>query len=104
MEIDQEAKAVQEVNLLLEKVRKAQEVYSTYTQEQVDKIFRAAAIAANKGFAAIKLFTANATFLNPPATDFRTFVVPFPFLERSSTAPATPLTVFSIVLFASEAV
>ena len=48
MEIDQEAKAVQEVNLLLEKVRKAQEVYSTYTQEQVDKIFRAAAIAANK--------------------------------------------------------
>ncbi|MDY3209677.1 MAG: aldehyde dehydrogenase family protein, partial [Candidatus Enterosoma sp.] len=48
MEIDQEAKTVQEVNLLLEKVRKAQEVYSTYTQEQVDKIFRAAAIAANK--------------------------------------------------------
>lgn len=29
MEIDQEAKTVQEVNLLLEKVRKAQEVYST---------------------------------------------------------------------------
>ncbi len=33
---------------LLEKVRKAQEAYSTYTQEQVDKIFQAAAIAANK--------------------------------------------------------
>ncbi len=35
-------------NKLLEKVRKAQEAYSTYTQEQVDKIFQAAAIAANK--------------------------------------------------------
>ncbi len=35
-------------NKLLEKVRKAQQAYSTYTQEQVDKIFQAAAIAANK--------------------------------------------------------
>ena len=33
---------------LIEKTRKAQEIYSTYTQEQVDKIFQAAAIAANK--------------------------------------------------------
>ena len=32
---------------LLEKVRKAQEAFSTYTQEQVDEIFKAAATAAN---------------------------------------------------------
>ena len=30
------------------RVRAAQQKYSTYTQEQVDKIFLAAAIAANK--------------------------------------------------------
>ena len=35
-------------NKLLEKVRAAQQIYATYTQEQVDKIFQAAAIAANK--------------------------------------------------------
>ena len=33
---------------LIEKTRKAQAIYATYTQEQVDKIFQAAAIAANK--------------------------------------------------------
>ncbi len=32
----------------LEEVRKAQQIFSTYTQEQVDKIFLAAATAANK--------------------------------------------------------
>ena len=32
----------------IERVREAQKIFSTYTQEQVDKIFRAAAIAANK--------------------------------------------------------
>ena len=32
----------------LSEVREAQEIFSTYTQEQVDKIFRAAAMAANK--------------------------------------------------------
>lgn len=31
----------------IKEVRKAQEVFATYTQEQVDKIFKAAAIAAN---------------------------------------------------------
>ncbi|MBR3632595.1 MAG: bifunctional acetaldehyde-CoA/alcohol dehydrogenase [Elusimicrobiaceae bacterium] len=32
---------------IVEKVKKAQRLYATYSQEQVDKIFRAAAIAAN---------------------------------------------------------
>lgn len=32
----------------LEKVKQAQKIYATYTQEQVDKIFLAAATAANK--------------------------------------------------------
>ncbi len=34
--------------LLIKRVKKAQEEYSTYPQEKVDKIFKAAAIAANK--------------------------------------------------------
>ena len=32
----------------MEQVREAQRIFSTYTQEQVDKIFRAAATAANQ--------------------------------------------------------
>ena len=40
--------ASENLSQLIEKTRKAQEIYSTYTQEQVDKIFQAAAIAANK--------------------------------------------------------
>ena len=40
--------SVEKLNLALEKVRKAQEEFSTYSQEQVDKIFLAAAMAANK--------------------------------------------------------
>ena len=45
-----ENKLVDSVEALMEKieqVRKAQEKFATYTQEQVDKIFRAAALAAN---------------------------------------------------------
>ena len=37
-----------QLELLIERVRKAQKIYSTYTQEQVDKIFKAAATAADK--------------------------------------------------------
>ena len=33
---------------MMARVREAQKIFSTYTQEQVDKIFKAAAIAANK--------------------------------------------------------
>ena len=36
------------LNKTVEKVRKAQRIYATYSQEQVDKIFRAAAIAASQ--------------------------------------------------------
>ncbi|MDY6358549.1 MAG: bifunctional acetaldehyde-CoA/alcohol dehydrogenase [Cyanobacteriota bacterium] len=38
----------EELELLIERVKKAQKIYSTYTQEQVDKIFKAAATAADK--------------------------------------------------------
>ena len=38
----------QELSQALERCRKAQEVFAGYTQEQVDRIFKAAAIAANK--------------------------------------------------------
>ncbi len=40
--------SVEALEKALVKVRAAQKIYSTYTQEQVDKIFLAAAIAANK--------------------------------------------------------
>lgn len=46
-----ETKIVNSVETLLEKikeVRAAQEIFATYTQEQVDKIFFAAAVAANQ--------------------------------------------------------
>ena len=38
----------QELEQLLQRVRTAQEIFATYTQEQVDRIFLAAAIAANR--------------------------------------------------------
>ncbi len=38
----------EQLELLIERVKKAQKVYSTFTQEQVDKIFKAAATAADK--------------------------------------------------------
>ena len=38
---------MKELNELIRKVRDAQEAFSTYSQEQVDKIFKAAAFAAN---------------------------------------------------------
>ena len=38
----------QELTEVLNRCRKAQAIYATYTQEQVDKIFLAAATAANK--------------------------------------------------------
>ena len=40
--------SVEKLEETIEKVRKAQQVFATYTQEQVDKIFLAAASAANK--------------------------------------------------------
>ena len=38
----------QELTEALERCRQAQKVFASYSQEQVDKIFKAAAIAANK--------------------------------------------------------
>ena len=38
---------VESFEAALARVRAAQKVYATYTQEQVDKIFKAAALAAN---------------------------------------------------------
>ena len=47
----EERKIIDNVEALKEalvRVKKAQKEYATYTQEQVDKIFKAAAIAANQ--------------------------------------------------------
>jgi len=38
---------LQELNALLARVKKAQQLFATYTQEQVDEIFRSAALAAS---------------------------------------------------------
>ena len=40
--------SVETLQKAFERVRKAQEKFSTYTQEQVDEIFKAAALAANQ--------------------------------------------------------
>lgn len=47
-EIDQKVQETKEVEELIERTKAAQKIYGTFTQEQVDKIFQAAAIAANK--------------------------------------------------------
>ncbi len=43
-----EIQNVEQLEIAINKVRDAQRIFATYTQEQVDKIFRAAALAANK--------------------------------------------------------
>ena len=43
-----EVRTPEDLEILISRVQKAQKIYSTFTQEQVDKIFRAAALAANK--------------------------------------------------------
>lgn len=40
--------SAEDLDQVIERAKAAQRVYATYTQEQVDKIFRAAALAANK--------------------------------------------------------
>ena len=40
--------SAEQLELLIERAKKAQKIYSTYTQEQVDAIFKAAATAADK--------------------------------------------------------
>ncbi len=39
---------INSLKMRIEELKKAQQIFSTYTQEQVDKIFKAAALAANK--------------------------------------------------------
>ncbi len=39
--------SIEQLEACIERVREAQRIYATYTQEQVDEIFRAAALAAN---------------------------------------------------------
>ncbi len=42
------AKSIDDLNVVIDRVKSAQEVLATYNQEQVDRIFEAVAIAANK--------------------------------------------------------
>ena len=42
-----ETKTIDDLNIVIDRVKTAQEVFSTYSQEQVDRIFSAMALAAN---------------------------------------------------------
>ena len=46
--MENEVKTAQDLERIITKAHEAQAVYATYTQEQVDKIFRAVSLAANK--------------------------------------------------------
>ena len=43
-----EVKTHDDLKLIIERAKKAQKIYATFSQEQVDKIFKAAATAADK--------------------------------------------------------
>ena len=43
-----ESPNVEKLNLIIDKVKRAQLIYANYSQERIDKIFKYAAIAANK--------------------------------------------------------
>lgn len=47
LNLGNEVRNNEDLEILISRVKKAQKIYSTFTQEQVDKIFRAAALAAN---------------------------------------------------------
>ncbi|MBD5401350.1 bifunctional acetaldehyde-CoA/alcohol dehydrogenase [bacterium] len=51
----------EQLELLIERVRKAQKIYATFTQEQVDKIFKAAATAADKARIPLARMAVNET-------------------------------------------
>ena len=40
--------SAEDLDQVIERAKAAQRIFATYTQEQVDKIFRAASLAANK--------------------------------------------------------
>lgn len=46
--LEQKVTNIEELEQLITKVKKAQEIYATFSQEQVDEIFRKAALAANQ--------------------------------------------------------
>jgi acetaldehyde dehydrogenase/alcohol dehydrogenase len=52
---------IQELEDLIQRVKAAQEKYATYTQEQVDKIFKKAALAANSARIPLAKLAANET-------------------------------------------
>ncbi|OSJ66972.1 bifunctional acetaldehyde-CoA/alcohol dehydrogenase, partial [Salmonella enterica subsp. enterica serovar Newport str. SHSN008] len=45
-EVSMSINSIEELNALVARVKKAQRQYASFTQQQVDKIFRAAALAA----------------------------------------------------------
>ena len=53
---------VEALQARMKEMRKAQEIFATYTQEQVDKIFFAAAMAANKARIPLAKMAVEETF------------------------------------------
>ena len=56
-----EIKTIDDLNVLIDKVKTAQEVFSTYSQEQVDKIFASMALAANNARISLAKMAAQET-------------------------------------------
>lgn len=60
--------SVEKLEAALARVREAQRKFATYTQEQVDKIFKAAAIAANKARIPLAKMAVEETGMASPKT------------------------------------
>ena len=56
-----EVATVEQLESLISRVKKAQRIYANFTQEQVDKIFKAAATAADKSFTVVSLLSEQNT-------------------------------------------
>ena len=52
---------LEQLEILISKVKKAQKIFASYSQEKVDAIFKAAATAADKSFTLVSLLSEQNT-------------------------------------------
>ena len=76
----------------MKEMRKAQQVFATYTQEQVDKIFFAAAMAANKARIPLAKMAVQETGMGVVTRSSKTTMLP----STSTTLTVTPKPVGSL--------
>ena len=53
--------SAEQLELLIERAKKAQKIFATFTQEQVDAVFKAAATAADRSFTLVSLLSEQNT-------------------------------------------